>query len=167
MVDGPRGRGPFQPGGDRPTRGSGPSTRGTGGNRRDSAGGNTNSSPGGTDHRGHGPGGGDHRGNGPGSDQRGNGPSQGRGQQGTFYDRGRREGGAGDNRQARPGGDRFVNRGANPQTIQHRAVHYQVVTMDDDEWGDTLEHRLNALGRDGWRLVAIDDGRQYVFMQAD
>jgi len=41
------------------------------------------------------------------------------------------------------------------------------VMMDEEEWGDTLENRLNTLGRDGWRLVAIDDGRQYVFMQAD
>jgi hypothetical protein len=51
--------------------------------------------------------------------------------------------------------------------IQRRTVHYQVVTMDDEEWGDALEHRLNSLGHEGWRLVAIDEGRQYVFVQTD
>lgn len=62
---------------------------------------------------------------------------------------------------------RREQRSSNPQGGQRRTVHYQVVTMDDEEWGDTLEHRLNALGHDGWRLVAIDEGRQYVFVQTD
>jgi len=168
MVDGPRGRQPFTPGSERPTRtrnnnnnsGSG---KGSTGGRRDGQG--------------------------------GNGPTQGP-RDGNFYDRntsgsGAREGGyqergaggyrdrgAGGTGGAREGG--FYDRGprttttrreggraANPQIVQHRAVHYQVVSMDDEEWGETLENRLNALGRDGWRLVAIDEGRQYVFMQTE
>jgi hypothetical protein len=81
-----------------------------------------------------------------------------------------------DNNGSRDGGSRDRGsfngrrdgRPANPQSPPQRAVvHYQVVMMDEEEWGDTLENRLNALGREGWRLVAIDDGRQYVFMQAD
>lgn len=71
---------------------------------------------------------------------------------------------------SRDGGQRFVRRDqrpASPQTMQRRTVHYQVVTMDDEEWGDTLENRLNSLGHDGWRLVAIDEGRQYVFVQSE
>ncbi len=79
---------------------------------------------------------------------------------------GNREGGF-YNRGPRPGSDRRDARPANPQTVQWRTVHYQVVTMDEEEWGDALENRLNALGRDGWRLVAIDAGRQYVFTQGD
>jgi hypothetical protein len=79
-------------------------------------------------------------------------------------DENRRDGGFQD-RNARFG--RRDQRSANPQTIQRRTVHYQVVTMDDEEWGDTLENRLNSLGHDGWRLVAIDEGRQYVFVQMD
>lgn len=79
----------------------------------------------------------------------------------------------GDNRGDDRSGDRghrFARRDgrpASPQSIQRRTVHYQVVTMDDEEWGDALEHRLNSLGHEGWRLVAIDEGRQYVFVQAD
>ncbi len=68
---------------------------------------------------------------------------------------------------ANPRFGRREQRPANPQTVQRRTVHYQVVTMDDEEWGDALENRLNSLGHDGWRLVAIDEGRQYVFIQAD
>lgn len=79
---------------------------------------------------------------------------------------GRREGYSGE-RGSNPRFGRREQRPANPQTIQRRTVHYQVVTMDDEEWGDALENRLNSLGHDGWRLVAIDEGRQYVFIQAD
>jgi hypothetical protein len=46
-------------------------------------------------------------------------------------------------------------------------VHYQVVTMGEEDTGEELERRLNTLGRDGWRLVAIDTGRQYVFMTVE
>ncbi len=45
-----------------------------------------------------------------------------------------------------------------------RMVRYQVVTMGEEDTGNDLESRLNVLGRTGWRLVAIDEGRQYVFM---
>lgn len=68
------------------------------------------------------------------------------------------------------GGPRFgrrEQRPSNPQGGNRRTVHYQVVTMEDEEWGDALENRLNTLGHDGWRLVAIDEGRQYVFVQTD
>lgn len=68
------------------------------------------------------------------------------------------------------GGPRFARRDprpANPQSTSHRPVHYQVVTMDEEEWGDSLENRLNTLGHEGWRLIAIDEGRQYVFVQND
>jgi hypothetical protein len=90
-------------------------------------------------------------------------------------DEGRRDSYGGERGNTRDGGyadraaryGRREQRSANPQTSQRRAVHYQVVTMDDDEWGDTLEHRLNSLGHEGWRLVAIDEGRQYVFVQTD
>jgi hypothetical protein len=67
-------------------------------------------------------------------------------------------------------GPRFPRREVrpqNPQSAQRRTIHYQVVIMDDEEWGDALENRLNSLGHDGWRLVAIDEGRQYVFVQPD
>ncbi len=101
-----------------------------------------------------------------------------KGPDGNRRDEGRREGHGNDrsggnreggfyNRGPRPGSDRRDARPANPQTVQRRTVHYQVVTMDEEEWGDALENRLNALGRDGWRLVAIDAGRQYVFTQGD
>lgn len=83
---------------------------------------------------------------------------------GNSRDDGRRDGGFQD-RGPRYG--RRETRPSNPQTIQRRTIHYQVVTMDDEEWGDTLENRLNSLGHDGWRLVAIDEGRQYVFVQSD
>lgn len=85
---------------------------------------------------------------------------------GNRQDEGRRDGYNNTNDRAQ----RFPRREprqANPQTLQRRTVHYQVVTMDDEEWGDALEHRLNTLGHDGWRLVAIDEGRQYVFVQSD
>lgn len=62
---------------------------------------------------------------------------------------------------------RREQRTPNGNTTTRRVVHYQVVMMDEEEWGDALENRLNSLGHDGWRLVAIDEGRQYVFMQAD
>ncbi len=166
MVDGPRGRQPFTPGNERPTRTRNNSggNKGSTGGRRDGQGGNgptqgprdgnfydrTNSGAGGPREGGfqdRGPGGYRDRGAGAGS--------TGGAREGGFYDRGQRT-----NR-------REGSRPANPQVIQHRAVHYQVVTMDDEEWGDTLEHRLNSLGHDGWRLVAIDEGRQYVFMQTE
>ena len=94
---------------------------------------------------------------------------------GNRGDEGRREGSGNERGGHRDGGytdrgprfGRREQRSSNPQTIQRRAVHYQVVTMDDDEWGDALENRLNSLGHDGWRLVAIDEGRQYVFVQMD
>jgi hypothetical protein len=88
------------------------------------------------------------------SRREGYGPERGGDRDGGYADRGPRFG----RREQRP---------FNPQTIQRRAVHYQVVTMDDDEWGDALENRLNSLGHEGWRLVAIDEGRQYVFVQTD
>ena len=53
----------------------------------------------------------------------------------------------------------------NTRIIEKPVLHYQVVMMDPEEYGDALEQRLNALGHEGWRLVAIDDGRQYVFIQ--
>ena len=98
-----------------------------------------------------------------------------RGSSGKSADEGRREGYGNERGSARNGGhadraprySRREHRSSNPQTIQRRTVHYQVVTMDDEEWGDTLEHRLNSLGHEGWRLVAIDEGRQYVFVQTD
>ena len=82
------------------------------------------------------------------------GSDRGNPRDGSFHDRGPRFG----RREQRP---------SHPQGGQRRAVHYQVVTMDDEEWGDALENRLNSLGHDGWRLVAIDEGRQYVFVQTD
>jgi hypothetical protein len=48
-----------------------------------------------------------------------------------------------------------------------RKVRYQVVTMGEEDTGDELQRRLNTLGREGWRLVAIDESRQYVFMAFD
>jgi len=84
--------------------------------------------------------------------------------------RGRSAAGGRGGRGAQEGGARFPRREqrpANPQSQPRRTIHYQVVMMDDEEWGDTLEQRLNTLGREGWRLVAIDEGRQYVFVQAD
>lgn len=89
---------------------------------------------------------------------------------GNRGDDGRRDGFSNDRGGNRDGGQRFVRRDqrpASPQALQRRTVHYQVVTMDDEEWGDTLENRLNSLGHDGWRLVAIDEGRQYVFVQSE
>jgi hypothetical protein len=83
---------------------------------------------------------------------------------GNRQDEGRRDGYGNDRSQRFPRRDQ---RPANPQTLHRRTVHYQVVTMDDEEWGDALEQRLNTLGHDGWRLVAIDEGRQYVFVQAE
>ena len=85
-----------------------------------------------------------------------------RGERGNAREGGFRERGAFTGRR-----DGRVTNSASPQATPRRTVHYQVVMMDEEEWGDTLENRLNTLGRDGWRLVAIDDGRQYVFMQAD
>jgi len=167
MTDGPR-RPPFTPSGDRPFRGG----KGPGSGRRDDnrQGGDTprdgsfrdNSS-----YRDRGaPRSGDQRG-----DSRDHTPSRGGGDLrentggrsgSSYYDRPRQSpygagGGA-------PRRDRPAN---SPQTSTRRSVHYQVVAMDDEEWGDTLEQRLNVLGHDGWRLVAIDEGRHYVFMHVD
>lgn len=105
-------------------------------------------------------------------------PGRNKGPSGKSADEGRRDGygnergSSGNNRDGgyADRGPRFgrrEHRSSNPQMIQRRTVHYQVVTMDEEEWGDTLEHRLNSLGHEGWRLVAIDEGRQYVFVQTD
>jgi hypothetical protein len=85
---------------------------------------------------------------------------------GNRQDEGRRDG-YGNDRSQPQRFQRREQRPANPQTLHRRTVHYQVVTMDDEEWGDALEQRLNTLGHDGWRLVAIDEGRQYVFVQSE
>jgi len=167
MTDGPR-RPPFTPSGDRPFRGG----KGPGSGRRDdnrpsgdapregSFRDNNNSSyrdrgaPRGGDAREHTPtrGGGDLREN---TGNRGG---------ASYYDRPRPS-----NYGPSSGGPPRRDRPApsNPQTTARRSVHYQVVAMDDEEWGDTLEQRLNVLGHDGWRLVAIDEGRHYVFMHVD
>ena len=165
MSDGPRNKPPFTPRDDRQGHG-----REFGGKRRDegSRTGAGNTRDGGFGNRG----------------ERGNAREGGFGERGNtrdggFGDRGNtRDGGFGDRGNAREGGfrergaftgrrDGRVTNSASPQATPRRTVHYQVVMMDEEEWGDTLENRLNTLGRDGWRLVAIDDGRQYVFMQAD
>lgn len=137
MSDGPRNRPPFKPSGERSGHG-----RDGGGHRRDEGPRNTF----GASHTG-------------GSGDRGNTRDGGFGDRGNSRDGGFRDRGSfNGRREARP---------TSPQTTPRRTVHYQVVMMDEEEYGDTLESRLNTLGRDGWRLVAIDDGRQYVFMQAD
>lgn len=97
----------------------------------------------------------------PSSGERG---GRGKGLGGNRGDDNRRDSGTQDRGPRFP---RREQRPANPQANQRRTIHYQVVTMEDEEWGDTLENRLNSLGHDGWRLVAIDEGRQYVFVQSD
>lgn len=92
---------------------------------------------------------------------------RGRDSGGNRRDEGRRDTYGNDRGSRGSFGGRREGRSPNPQTITRRTVHYQVVMMDEEEWGDALENRLNALGHEGWRLVAIDDGRQYVFMQTD
>jgi len=141
MSDGPRNRPPFTPSGQRSGRG-----RDSGGNRRDEG---SRSNAGNTRDGGLG--------------DRGNTRDGGLGDRGNTRDGGR-DGGF---RERGAFNGRRDGRSASPQVTPHHTVHYQVVMMDEEEWGDTLENRLNTLGRDGWRLVAIDDGRQYVFMQAD
>ncbi len=170
MTDGPR-RPPFTPSSDRPFRGG----KGPGGGRRD------DNRPGGdaprdgsfrdnnSSYRDRGaPRGGDGRG----GDSRDHTPSRGGGDLrenagnrggASYYDR-PRPSNYGPSSGGPPRRDRPAN---NPQTTARRSVHYQVVAMDDEEWGDTLEQRLNVLGHDGWRLVAIDEGRHYVFMHVD
>ncbi len=143
MSDGPRNKPPFTPRDDRQGHG-----REFGGKRRDegSRTGAGNTRDGGFGNRG----------------DRGNAREGGFGERGNAREGGFRERGAFTGRR-----DGRVTNSASPQATPRRTVHYQVVMMDEEEWGDTLENRLNTLGRDGWRLVAIDDGRQYVFMQAD
>jgi len=143
MSDGPRNKPPFTPRDDRQGHG-----REFGGKRRDegSRTGAGNTRDGGFGNRG----------------------DRGNAREGGFGERGNaREGGFGERGAFTGRRDGRVTNSASPQATPRRTVHYQVVMMDEEEWGDTLENRLNTLGRDGWRLVAIDDGRQYVFMQAD